>query len=79
MATEIPLPTLLAEAVNYLGFDVSSNKEIKGEFNNFNSPGFEHRHSVLTYPYNGSYETLSEDLNNVFGQEVTCSQNLRTL
>ena len=70
MATEIPLPTLLAEAVNYLGFDVSSNKEIKGEFNNFNSPGFEHRHSVLTYPYSGSYETLSEDLNNVFGQNA---------
>ena len=79
MATEIPLPTLLAEAVNYLGFDVSSNKEIEGRFNNFDSPGFDHPNSVLTYPYNGSYETLSEDLNNVFGQEVTCSQNLRTL
>ena len=70
MATEIPLPTLLAEAVNYLGFDVSSNKEIEGEFSNFNSPGFDHPNSVLTYPYSGSYETLSEDLNNVFGQNA---------
>ena len=70
MATEIPLPTLLAEAVNYLGFDVSSNKKIEGRFNNFDSPGFDHPNSVLTYPYNGSYETLSEHLNNVLSQNA---------
>ena len=70
MATDIPLPTLLAEAVNYLGFDVSSNIEIEGEFSNFNSPGFDHPNSVLTYPYNGSYETLSEHLNNVLSQNA---------
>ena len=70
MATEIRLPTLLAEAVNYLGFDVSSNKEIEGRFNNFDSPGFDHPNSVLTYPYNGSYETLSEHLNNVLSQNA---------
>ena len=67
MATEVGLPTVLAEAVNFLGFNVSSNRKIEGEFNHFDSPGFNHPQSVLTNAYNGSYVTLTELLDDVCG------------
>ena len=70
MATEIGLPTVLAEAVNFLGFNVSSNTKIENDFNHFDSPGFNHPRSVLTNASNGSYVTLTEHLDDVCGQDA---------
>ena len=70
MATEISFATLLAKAVQCLGFDVTSNRRIADEFGSFDSTGVNHQNSHLTSPCGGAYETLYEDLNNLVGQNT---------